>query len=754
MQNKYIAIAAPRGSSKTTIIGFTYIAHSIAFKRKHFIVILSNTFGQAAMILDSIKSEVKENRLFKKDFRLKVVKDAEGDSIFEHPDGFKVRVLCKGAEQAGTIRGAKFGAHRPDLIVVDDVENDELVRSPVRRQKLQDDFDNAVIPAGDIDTQYIIVGTIMHDDSLLSKLIAKDTYTEYYKRLFGALYDYGEESYSIWPEKYSVEWLEKLALDRPATFAREYQNNPVAGLMQRFKEENFRYWRIDNMNYITFDKQSNILSKGTLMDCKAAIACDLAWSERKEADDTVILPAFLTPSGDILVDTFVCKKGMRPNEFMETIFTMETRLRSLTGSSVPIGLEKAMLERVYQSILKAEMSRRQHFLIIREVKWETDKITRIETVLEPRYAQQVIYHKQGMGNLEQQLLRFPSAAHDDICFSKGTLIATPFGHRPIEELKEGNFVLTPFGYRKVKSCGITGVSKTINKFGLNITPNHKVFSNNGCFASIDTIQCEHLLNKLTFKEVFRWRYKRLLNLMELNTHLWEGRKDIISLSQIQILGGRILKDFMLRFGSFITELKFLKAGTFIILTGIALTTTFLILHVFLLGNIIRLLRKLIVNLLSPIWIGLDHLRKYGTPLRKEGNGIGNMLFLNGRIRNSLVLFVQFVVSVFSHAKRLPCAAPKIVETKKDESEEVYNLSVNIDSVYYANNILVSNCDALQTVIKILQYPKKRRTTPPEEDAFMWFRKLAIDAKKPKIERYTYGNKGRVRSWIPADITYK
>ena len=60
------------------------------------------------------------------------------------------------------------------------------------------------------------------------------------------------------------------------------------------------------------------------------------------------------------------------------------------------------------------MKERNKFLYTRELKWDTDKIGRIETRLQPRYAQHSIYHRRDMGELEYELLRFPSGIHDDI----------------------------------------------------------------------------------------------------------------------------------------------------------------------------------------------------------------------------------------------------------------------------------------------------------------------------------------------------
>lgn len=348
-------------------------------------------------------------------FKLQIVKDAFGDSVIKHPDGFETRVLCKGNEQIGSIRGEKFGAYRPDLIIGDDIEDDELVRSPERRQQLKDEFNEALIPAGDTEKcEYVFIGTILHDDSLMAELVSSDKYPEYRKLFYRALNEKNGTQTSLWEEKWTVDDLNRMQREKPSVFAKEYQNDPVSGLMAKFHREDFRYWKVENLEYVLYDVQSTITARGSLSGCKAAIACDLAWEEKRESDYSVILSAFLTPQSDILVDYFVCKKGMRPHEIEEVLFSLEDRLRSITGSSVPIGFEKAKLEKVIQHLLRQAMQRRNKYLVFKDLQWDTDKIQRIVTRLEPRYAQHSIYHKQGMGELENQLLRVPSGTHDDL----------------------------------------------------------------------------------------------------------------------------------------------------------------------------------------------------------------------------------------------------------------------------------------------------------------------------------------------------
>lgn len=367
-------------------------------------------------MLYTIKQEIKENDKIIKDFGIQITKDAEDVSIFRHPDGFETMVLCLGAEQMGNIRGRKFGAYRPDLIIGDDIENDELVRNPERRAKLQEDFDNAVVPAGDIDTQYIVVGTILHDDSLMAKLISKDAYSEYHKMFFKGKYIDGDtkEVFSLWDEKMTIEWLNRYEKEKPHTFAREIQNDPSSSGTEEINNKDFRYWRIDNMQALLFDDEGNVEARYDLRDCKAAIACDLAWEDKQESDFTVLLPAFLTPKSDILIETYICRKGMRPNEFEEALFSMVDRLEAITGTTVPVGFEKAKLEKVAKWLLKQAMRRRNKYILLKDLEWGKEKIERIITKLQPRYAQHTIYHKRNMGDLETQLVRIRSTAHDDI----------------------------------------------------------------------------------------------------------------------------------------------------------------------------------------------------------------------------------------------------------------------------------------------------------------------------------------------------
>lgn len=423
--NKFFACEAPRGSAKSTVLSFLKVLHRVAFKHKRFIVIVQNTYKKAVGTLESIKDEVRWNESFRRDFGIELEKDAEGDTIFRSRDGFRTRILCKGVEQIGSIRGEKFGAYRPDYILGDDMEDDEMVKSAERRQSLKELFDNALIPAGDIKSLDVdIIGTILHDDALMNHLVSLSSYGEYRKLFFKARYENkvtGQRE-SLWPERWTVAELNEMERLKPEAFAKEMQGDPSSGSLETISREDFRIWKVSDGVVVLLNEDGGINAQWKWTDCKAAIAVDLAWEDKKVSDYSAIVPGLVTPHNDILIDTYIVRRGMRPDELERIIFEMSARYGKLTGKRVQIGFEKAKLEKVMKWFLQEAMRRRNEWLWMKDINWGTqDKVERILARVGNRYAQHTVYHRPGMGDLENQLIRLRSVAHDDIADCVGML---------------------------------------------------------------------------------------------------------------------------------------------------------------------------------------------------------------------------------------------------------------------------------------------------------------------------------------------
>ena len=159
------AQAAPRGHAKSTLSSLILPLWCIVTGKRRFIGLVSDTTEQAADFLEFIKAELDANERLREDFpeacgEGRVWK--AGQAITRN----NVRLKCWGKRKA--MRGARHGPVRPDLIVCDDLEGDENIDSPQQRVKDREWFFKALMKIGSRKTVTVVVGTLLHYDSLLA----------------------------------------------------------------------------------------------------------------------------------------------------------------------------------------------------------------------------------------------------------------------------------------------------------------------------------------------------------------------------------------------------------------------------------------------------------------------------------------------------------------------------------------------------------------------------------------------------------
>ena len=264
------ALAAPRGHGKSTDVSVVFILWCVANNLKHFITLFSDAIELTETLIESIKAELEENENLKADFP-----HATGiGRIWKIGD----MVTCNGIRVKGygsgkRVRGVKHGVWRPDLTLIDDLENDENVRSRTQRDKLEKWLDEAVANLGSVDDtmDIIYIGTLLHRDSVLARKlklafwnpktfravvqfpIHMDLWEEYgtiyrYQGLEAARAYYranrpmmDEGAIVLWPEAVPIETLMRKRSESPRSFNKEQQNNPNAEA-QKFKRENLHFY--------------------------------------------------------------------------------------------------------------------------------------------------------------------------------------------------------------------------------------------------------------------------------------------------------------------------------------------------------------------------------------------------------------------------------------------------------------------------------------------------------------------------------
>ncbi|HLG29290.1 MAG TPA: hypothetical protein VI387_03695, partial [Candidatus Brocadiales bacterium] len=145
--------AAPRGHGKSVLVSLIYPLWCIYTNRKKFIVIISSSSNIAEGFLGSIIRELENNDLLRQDFGDLVGTEKWTDrEILTAPppslpheggrDRVGVRVCAKGANS--TLRGMRSFEARPDLIICDDLEDEDVVNTQEQREKLESWFNKSV----------------------------------------------------------------------------------------------------------------------------------------------------------------------------------------------------------------------------------------------------------------------------------------------------------------------------------------------------------------------------------------------------------------------------------------------------------------------------------------------------------------------------------------------------------------------------------------------------------------------------------
>jgi predicted phage terminase large subunit-like protein len=329
-----------------------------------------------------------------------------------------------------------------------------------------------------------------------------------------------------------------------------------------------------------------------------------------------------------------------------------------------------------------------------------------------------------------ELLEFPAGSHDDQCFVAGTKVATLFGDKPIEKIKAGEMVLTPFGLKRVLFSGKTGTRNVISKFGVTATPDHPFITRDAEIKAFQTVEEEECI-KLKYRNLINPILQRRLRSTALPIVSWD-RGSITLASPPRTKAGKLRKGSMWLYGNSSLGKLCLKGFISIIRTATLSITNLAILSVY---HGMNTARKLITKLKGSknILTRCGRLQVHGIEAKKEEVGIASMLkkgfrpFINvsvrfvapflrqkvqteGSAQESVKLNTDGITSATQSQKnvksvvkssllsRVEAENPELhalepVAVSSGGIEPVYNLCVSDVHMFFANGVLVHNCDA-------------------------------------------------------------
>ncbi|MBI3712605.1 MAG: phage terminase large subunit [Burkholderiales bacterium] len=420
-EGQHEAIAAPRGNAKSTLVTQIFTLWCVLTGRKRYPLIIMDAMDQAVTMLEAVKAELAFNPRLQMDFP-----HATGQGRVWQVGTIVTANDCK-VQAFGSgkrMRGLRHGPHRPDLVIGDDLENDENVRSPEQREKLESWLKKTVLSLGPADDtmDVIIIGTILHYDSVLSRLLKNPLWK---RKKFKAIIDWphrmdlwdqweelllnvDDEGVSAnlfyqanranmefgarvcWPAGQPLlKLMLKRARDGHGAFDSEQQNDPVSGEDAPFNGV-IQFWVNRLVDWIFFG------------------ACDPSLGKQGASRDpsALLVGGFNRFTG--ILDVVEAKIAKRvPDKIISDVIELQRQWRCLIWAIETVQ---------FQEFLRTELVKRSAALGVpvpaRAVTPHADKLLRIESI-QPHVANGLIRLHPSQNTLIEQLTHFPKADHDD-----------------------------------------------------------------------------------------------------------------------------------------------------------------------------------------------------------------------------------------------------------------------------------------------------------------------------------------------------
>ncbi|MFA5029620.1 MAG: DEAD/DEAH box helicase [Patescibacteria group bacterium] len=402
-ENMYVV--AFRGSGKSTMVTTAYpIWAMLGKQQKKFCLIFCQTRTQAKQHMMNIRGELEGNDLLKKDLGPFQEQSDEWGSYSLVFNKSGARITVASTEQS--IRGIRHNEHRPDLIICDDVEDVQSTKTREGRDKTYQWLYGEVMPAGDRKTRLIIVGNLLHEDSLLMR-IKDDIKNNRSKGVFKQYPLLDTNDVCLWPGKYpekkDIEE-EKLKIASEISWQREYLLRIIPSDDQVIYHEWLNYY--DNL-----PSQKHIAYRGTYA------GVDLAISTEDSADFTTIVSARIYGRAEKL------KIYILPNPIMEKLnFPAQVELmKNFKATQMPNYSDTLFVESVsYQEALPQMLE--LNGVDAESIKPKGDKRTRLALTSTSIKSGIIKFPRHGCERLIEQLVGFGVEKHDDLADAFSLLI--------------------------------------------------------------------------------------------------------------------------------------------------------------------------------------------------------------------------------------------------------------------------------------------------------------------------------------------
>lgn len=394
--HRFVVIEAFRGSAKTTIVNRAYSLWAVVGEQqKKNILIIAQTQEQARYYLTNIKRLMLQDPLRSDMGPFEEQSDEWRVNTIVIPR-YSARITIASVDQP--IRGLLHGSYRPDLIICDDLESVNSVKSPDMREKLYNWFTSDILPLGDLNTRTIVVGTRLHEESIIMKL--KDDIEQGRRDGISRSYPIIDSDKNIlWPGKYpDAEAVEKerMRIGNNDSWRQEYMLELVPEGSQVVPREWIQY----------YDEMPNAPNEHLM----TITSIDPAVGESEKNDPSAIVSAevFLFDwETHIYIHKDPVNQRMKYPDLLDRIALISKSL----GKGWPTTL--VFEDVAFQKAGIQDLEKRGFY--VRPFRpGATDKRTRLNMVAHMIRSGKILFPGQGVEELIDQIVYFPNVKHDDL----------------------------------------------------------------------------------------------------------------------------------------------------------------------------------------------------------------------------------------------------------------------------------------------------------------------------------------------------
>jgi predicted phage terminase large subunit-like protein len=409
-RQKKVAIAAPRGTAKSTTTSLIFPLWRVAFKKSDedlFIVIVSESQQQAINFLSRIKHHLTNSHKFKALFG-----DMSGNTAKRWTNNDIVlangtRIIAVGTGQR--VRGFIEGDTRPNLIIVDDFESELNAYTAEARTKNRKWITEAVMPSLSDEGKIVMIGTVISEDCFLYWVKEAKSW----QVLWYSIWD--EDEVPLWEAKFPRERILEIKNDMSSVgningFYQEYMNIAQSPDSAPFKPE---WMKMHHNDFEMIDGQTcmtrTVGEERTIIPVEVYMGVDPASSLAAHADFFVIAAIGMDYEGNrYAVDIF--RERLSPEKQPAKIVEMYKKYKPRRVKIETVGYQEALRTAV------REIQKEEGIYIPgieKGVKPRNRKSERLLSMV-PMFAKGQFYWRPQDLTGQQEFLSYPKGKHDDV----------------------------------------------------------------------------------------------------------------------------------------------------------------------------------------------------------------------------------------------------------------------------------------------------------------------------------------------------